>query len=95
MLARVEGTKAIVELYGIPDDRTVTMNGPYFSNNAPDDIRFHGQPLTTNQIAWTRDITNADGSQNHDVFISTYKGFPRSLWKKYTNATANILMAMQ
>ncbi len=92
MQARVEGTKAVVELYGVPDNRIVNIDGPFFAQNAPEEIKFYGNPLTTNQIAWTREVVKTDGTVADETLISTYKGFPRQLWKKFIEDNSKMLL---
>lgn len=75
-----DGFDAYVHLYGVDDGRTVTVDGPYFSKNAPADLKVKGRPLNTNQIAWVRTTEYADGTVKEDVVVSTYyKGMPRKL----------------
>lgn len=82
MHARVDGTKATVALYGIPDGRRVAIEGPYFSTT-PD--RPAGLlRLRHDQIGWLQRVEYPDGRSGEKSFISTYqKGIPSRLRKEY------------
>lgn len=82
MLARAEGTKAIVELYGTPDGRSVAVEGPFFAN-ADSALTGRVNPLRINQIGWTYDVTYPDGGVVRDEIVSTYKVLPKKLAAEY------------
>lgn len=76
------GDEAFVNFYGIPDDRKVALDGPYFN------ITPHRNPLIRpldwDEIGWTRTVTYADGRTEEKAIVSTYyKGFLRSIKTKY------------
>lgn len=82
MVARVDGTKAFVDLYGIPDGRKVVVEGPYFSStpHRPSIMR----PLGYDQIGWVQRVEYPDGRTREKVFISTYqKGIPSRVKRDY------------
>lgn len=77
VLARTEGTEAIVEFYGTPDGREVTLDGPYRFHDAPEDFKEELKQqkkvgLARNDIGWRRKITHADGSTMSEVLLSKY-----------------------
>lgn len=74
-----QGDEAFVKFYGIDDGRRVTLDGPYFSKNAPADMLYNGRPIRSNQIAWVRHIQYADNQKKHELFVSQYKALPRTL----------------
>lgn len=74
-LAWTDGDEATVEIYGTPDGRTVTLDGPYRSWNAPKEIRNHpslASPLWGNTIGWLQRITRKDGSSEERMLTSIY-----------------------
>lgn len=83
MLSRVEGTQAIVELFGIPDRRSIAMEGPFFSQTVPEDLLINGRALRANEIVWTHAVTYPDGREKHSVILSQYKTLPKSLALEY------------
>lgn len=78
-----DGYDAYVNIFGIPDGRTVAMHGPYFSGLPEQPSTMHG--LRNNEIGWIRQIITADGTIAEEPIVSRYqKGIPRvSLTKKY------------
>src|SRR3989338_10096254 len=71
--ARREGNDAIVELYGTPDGRHVTLEGPYRWYDAPDGLLHpSGRELYKNEIAWKQHITKGDGTETENVLVSRY-----------------------
>ncbi len=80
-----EGDEAYVNIYGTPDGRSVAMEGPYFSINAPDWLKVNGRPLRGNEIAWVRHVTAADGSVRDETIVSRYSGIPRSLPQRHAS----------
>jgi vancomycin resistance protein YoaR len=80
IVAHAEGDDAFVEMYGVPDGRTVSMEGPYFAATKPDSIDFIGK----NQIIWTHDVTYPTGYTLHTVISSIYnKGFSKKLAEEF------------
>jgi hypothetical protein len=74
--SHIDGDDAFVDFYGIPDGRTVALDGPYFNGSewAPSLL----PELRTNEIGWVRQIVAADGTVEQEPFVSRYsKGIPR------------------
>ena len=78
-----DGFEATVNLYGTPDGRTVALEGPYFSANAPEHIKVKDRALKANEVAWTQKITSADGSVQENTIVSRYKVLPKSVVAKH------------
>lgn len=77
ILARTEGVEAIVEFYGTPDGRAVTLEGPYRFHDAPEEFKEELRQvkkvgLARNDIGWRRKITRADGSIETNILLSRY-----------------------
>ena len=77
ILTRTEGTEAIVEFYGTPDGREVTLEGPYRFHDAPEEFKEELRQekkvgLARNDIGWRRRITRADGSTETNILLSRY-----------------------
>lgn len=87
VLGHTSGNDATIDLYGIPDDRTVSLKGPYFTSTAALDTLFNGSTLRTNQIGWQQHITFADGRSTDNAIVSTYRALPRHLADEYRNPT--------
>ncbi|TSC57712.1 MAG: VanW family protein [Candidatus Peregrinibacteria bacterium Greene0416_62] len=83
-----DGDDAYIHIYGTPDGRSATIDGPYFTQTAPDDFAIAGRPLKRNEIGWRHEVTYADGAVKNDTIISTYKTLPNSIVNKYTAITA-------
>jgi vancomycin resistance protein YoaR len=83
MLARHNGTEAYVDLYGVADGRTATLDGPYFSATSANESLFAEKPLRINQIGWKYAVTYADGTTKEEPVVSTYKAIPKRLKAKY------------
>jgi vancomycin resistance protein YoaR len=81
--AYIVGTDGVVKIYGIADGRSVAMRGPYFTDNAPENLLT--KPLRANQIAWTRTITRSDGQARDEVIVSNYNSIPRSVPAHYAD----------
>jgi hypothetical protein len=73
-----DGNDAYVHLYGTPDGRTVDLQGPYFSYNAPDSLSVNGRKIFSNEIVWLQTVTYADGSVEESQIVSRYKELPHS-----------------
>ena len=67
-----DGEKAIVELYGTPDGRSVTLEGPYRWNDAPENILSVKRGIGLRDIAWQQRITRPDGSVEEHILVSHY-----------------------
>ena len=83
LLAWVEGTEAVVEVYGEHDGRTVSLDGPYFAQTAPSGLLVNGRLPRTNEIIWQNTVSYANGNERKEVVVSAYSGFPRSLYLEY------------
>jgi len=83
-----DGDDAYVHIYGTPDGRVATLDGPYFAQTAPADFSDGGRALNRNEIGWRHRVVYADGSVKSDAVISTYKSLPKSIVYKYTALSA-------
>jgi vancomycin resistance protein YoaR len=80
--AYTDGEEAWVRVYGTPDGRKVSMEGPYFQTTAPGDMT-----LKKNDIGWRRTITYADGRVESQVIRSSYNSLPRGIALQYPSLT--------
>lgn len=71
--AFAEGDDAIVKIYGVPDGRDVTIEGPYTTANAPEELRVNGRRISKNEIAWVQHIRSARGATEEHIFVSRYR----------------------
>lgn len=80
-----------VQVYGISDNRTVSLDGPYFYNTKPRASEL--KPLGHDQVGWVRTVTHTDGRQEVKPLVATYhKGIPRFVFKKYENTPGTTLL---
>lgn len=80
-----------VQVYGISDDRTVSLDGPYFYNTKPRAADL--KPLGKDQVGWVRTVTHTDGRQEVKPLVATYhKGIPRFVFEKYAGTPGTILL---
>lgn len=90
--SRTEGVTAYVDIYGVDDGRTVTMEGPYFAGakNRPAQLG----PLSMHQIGWVRTVHNADGTvREQQPIVATYsKPLWSSLIKQYEGVDGMALL---
>ncbi len=84
LLARTNGDDATADLYGIPDGRSISINGPYFSKTAPADLAFNGKPLQLNEIGWKQTVTSANGQRVETDIVSHYLAIPKKLPGEYS-----------
>ncbi len=80
-----------VQIYGIPDNRTVSLDGPYFYNTKPraDDLK----PIGKDQVGWVRTVTYANGMKEVKPLVATYhKGIPRFVFSKYAGTPGTTLL---
>lgn len=73
----------VVNIYGVSDGRTVTLEGPYFnaSEKKPDSLK----RLAKNQIGWMYHVKSGEKNKTTPL-ISTYsKGFPRKVVSDYAD----------
>ena len=79
-----DGNDAYVHIYGTPDGRVSTLDGPYFRDSAPEGFLVDGRELKKNEIGWSQQVVYADGRVVQNAIVSTYKALPRSIVTKYT-----------
>lgn len=89
MAARSDGTRAIVELYGKRDGRTVSLSGPFFSTSNDG----FSEKLTIKQIGWNYNVTYADGQTIDQPIVSTYTMLPKLIRTKYAEAQGKRLLS--
>ena len=80
-----EGDDAFVQLYGVPDGRTVELEGPYFASTAPEDFRVKGRVLQGNEIGWKSRVRYQDNREREEIIVSRYLALPRTLAAEYTD----------
>lgn len=88
------GDEVFVNFYGIPDERTVALDGPYFNitPHRPSLIR----PLDWDEIGWVRTVTYADGKVEQKPIVSSYyKGFFKSIKLKYAGTPGMELLKIK
>jgi len=86
----IVGDDVFVNVYGIDDNRTVTLDGPYFAATKPRAKEL--RPLGHEEIGWVRHVTYADGTVKTMPSIAWYyKGFMRSVVTKYTGKGMELL----
>lgn len=91
-----DGADAYVHMYGTPDGRVATTDGPYFSQTAPVHFTDEGKPLKRNEIGWRHEVVYQDGTVRSNVIVSTYKSLPKSIVQKYAVvAAADQTVALQ
>ncbi len=83
-----EGNEAFVYIYGTPDGRVASMEGPYFSGSAPQEFIDRGRSIKSNEIGWLQRVEYASGIVEMRPILSAYKSLPRSIVYKYTALTA-------
>ncbi|TSC79532.1 MAG: von Willebrand factor A [Candidatus Peregrinibacteria bacterium Gr01-1014_25] len=87
--SRTINNDGIVDIYGIDDGRTVTLEGPYFPQTAPADLIVHTKagtvrPLKGSEIAWIQRIRHADSSETVNTIVSQYvKPYPKKLVSEF------------
>ncbi len=74
------GDEAVVQIFGTPDGREVTMEGPYFGGKTVE-----GRKLRANEIAWVRTIKRLGATERQGVF-SRYLEVPYNLAGKYAGS---------
>jgi len=78
-----DGSEAYVNIYGTPDNRTVALEGPYFTATAPDGFSYKGRGIKTNEIVWVQHVQYANGESREYQIGSRYKTLPQSLAREY------------
>ena len=74
-----EGTNAYVNIYGTPDGRVSTLDGPYFAATASKEVAKEAGGISANEIVWLHTVTYADGKTMSETVSSHYKQLPKSL----------------
>ncbi|MFA7681713.1 MAG: VanW family protein [Candidatus Peribacteraceae bacterium] len=74
-----EDLDAVVNIYGIPDGRTVELAGPFFASSAPDELQVNGRAVWYNEIVWLQDVRYSNGQTRSEQIVSRYLNMPRSL----------------
>lgn len=82
-----EGNDAFVHIYGTPDGRIASVEGPYFANHAAPAFSTLAT-LRTNDVGWLQSITFADGTVESLPYVSHYRALPRSIVAKYALKTS-------
>ncbi len=82
-----DGDEAFVQIFGTPDQRRVTMSGPFFASTMPEDFRLSGRTIKTNEVVWRRTVQTPTGGSSESIITSRYKAIPKSLPKKYASQT--------
>ncbi|MBI2453721.1 VanW family protein, partial [Candidatus Peregrinibacteria bacterium] len=73
-----DGDDGYVKIYGTPDGRRASLEGPYRTADIPQEkTEKYGVRPRKNQIFWYRTVTKADGSSREEQIISTYKSLPK------------------
>lgn len=83
LLAHTEGNEAYIDVFGTPDGRTVHLDGPYFSANAPSDVLVNGRAVRPNEIAWKRAVSYENGASYTEIIVSQYQSVPKKLHLEY------------
>ncbi len=81
-----DGSDAYVNIYGTPDNRTVSLEGPYFTATAPDGFSYRGRGIHKNEIVWVQNVQYPDGESREYQIGSRYKTLPQSLASEYEPA---------
>jgi len=71
MLAQVEDEDVFVELYGTPDGRTVSLEGPFRKRDLPDDFELE-RPMYVNDIAWRRIVSYSEVETQSETLLANY-----------------------
>lgn len=74
---------AVVNIYGTPDGRSVELEGPFFSTNAPEDFTVFERGLLMNEVAWVQMVTFEDGTTKRNIILSRYKELPTYVKNEY------------
>ena len=71
-----DGYDVVVNIYGTPDGRQIALDGPFFSTNAPPDIKVNNRNILGNEIVWKQYVVKNDGEILEDIIVSRYKTLP-------------------
>ncbi|PIR53229.1 hypothetical protein COU76_02320 [Candidatus Peregrinibacteria bacterium CG10_big_fil_rev_8_21_14_0_10_49_10] len=85
-----DGYDAVVSIFGTPDGRSVELNGPYFTTNAPDELLIHNRKIAPNEIAWLQRVSYADGAVKENTILSRYMTLPEYVKREFTAPIAVI-----
>lgn len=88
--AYIEGDEATVNIYGTPDGRYVSLKGPFFAHNAPNDFRYKERRLWHNEIVWLQNVEYPNGKQADNIIYSRYKEMPKDLAYKFSGGDSTI-----
>lgn len=81
----LEGQDMIANIYGVPTGRKISLEGPYFKQNAPAGLVVKDRPMRENEIAWIQHISLPSGKAEENLLVSQYRtGVPASVAAKYT-----------
>lgn len=79
-----DGFEAYVNIYGTPDGRTASLDGPYFASTAPAGLTYNDRPIRGNEILWIHNVRYPDGRNVESKISSQYnKGIPRYVVTEY------------
>lgn len=68
-----DAEEAIVEIYGTPDGRVISLEGPYRASDAQANIAHpNGRPLGEREIAWRYRLRGGDDATEERILISRY-----------------------
>lgn len=76
-----DADNAYSTLYGVEDDRAVTMEGPYFGYTHTEPVM--GRTLRNGEVAWIQHVQNADGTTRDQLLVAQYTGLPKSVALEY------------
>jgi len=71
-----DGYDAYINIYGTPDGRQVSVEGPFYSGKVPEEFKNKVNPAW-NQIMWIQTITRPSGEVEENILISTYRTAPK------------------
>lgn len=74
-----DGYEAVVNIYGTPDGRTSDLQGPFFTENAPEGLK-----ISRNEIVWLQQVNYPDGRKEENTITSRYRSIPNYVRNEYT-----------
>jgi len=72
-----EQDNAYSTIYGIDDNRSVVLDGPYFGYTHKEPVM--GKTLGNNQVGWIQRVTKADGTTRDQLLVAQYLQLPKSV----------------
>ncbi len=72
-----EQDNAYSTLYGIDDERTVVLDGPYFGYTHKEPVM--GRTLRSGEVAWVQRVIRADGTVREQLQVAQFSGLPKSV----------------